>query len=180
MSALAVSLSRRISGAYRSLSSVDGRRFFLPTGRSSVHIDDSKNAKCTVGDANVSFCQMQCNIRHELRGWNAAADLATNLHQNFLDAATEKRLSNNRLSLFVKQPALCIRNVHPHLVRRSGVRKIGLHEFVDASLVHISQVYQLDSMTAAPLSQEHAPRCRQHSYYVAACQTIHLKNAMNH
>ena len=142
-------------GAPIGLSSVNGHRFSLPSGCSPVHIDDNKDAECTVGDADVSFRQMQRNIRHKLRDWNTAANLATNLYEHFIDAATEKRLNDERLSLFVKQSTLCIRNVEPHLVHRSGVWKVGLHKFVDASFVHISQVYQLESMTAIPLWRAH-------------------------
>ena len=98
---------------------------------------------------------MQRDIRHKLRDWNAAANLATNLYEHFFDAATEERLNDKRLSLFVKQSTLCIRNVEPDLVHRSSVWKVGLHKFVDASLVHISQVSQLKSMTAIPLWQAH-------------------------
>ena len=91
---------------------------------------------------------MQRDIRHKLRDWNTAANLAANLYEHFFDAATEERLNDERLSLFVKQSTLCIRNIEPHLMHRSGAWKVALHKFVDASLVHISQVYQLESMTA--------------------------------
>ena len=129
-------VARRLHARPARPSNVDGRHFVLPTGCSPVRVDDNKNAERTISDANVTFSQMKCDIRRQLRDRNPATDLATNLHQHLLDAPTQERLHNDCGGFFVQQPALCIRNVQPHLLGRSGVGEMGLHEFVDASLVH--------------------------------------------
>ena len=85
-------VARRLHARPARPSNVDGRHFVLPTGCSPVRVDDNKNAERTISDANVTFSQMKCDIRRQLRDRNPATDLATNLHQHLLDAPTQERL----------------------------------------------------------------------------------------
>ena len=80
----------------------DLRRFHLPAGRSTVDGDHTKKGKRAVRDPNMTFCQMVRDIRHELRGGHAAANLTLNLYQHLFDSMINEVLRHRLMSLFTQ------------------------------------------------------------------------------